>query len=320
MAGNILVLSAGRRVSLLRGFQDAAGVREGMRVFAADARPALSAACQSADAAFELPRVNTPDYADALLKLCRENDIKLVVPTIDPELPVLAALQPAFAEEDIDLVVCAPSLVDAFADKRNTAEFFRERGLATPGLQSRDDLSYPVFVKPYDGSLSAGAMVVRGPEDLSPAMLANDRNLFCEYIDHEVYDEFTCDLYFDRRGALMCVVPRKRLEVRGGEVAKAEACKNDIVPRLFDVFGQLEGARGPLTLQLFRHRETGDAFFIEVNPRFGGGYPLSRHAGANFQEWLISEYLEGKPPTVFNDWEDGAIMLRYDDEVITRRT
>jgi carbamoyl-phosphate synthase large subunit len=111
-------------------------------------------------------------------------------------------------------------------------------------------------------------------------------------------------------------VPRKRIEVRGGEVAKAQACKNDIVPLLFDKLGVLEGARGTLTLQLFRPRDGGEMIFNEINARFGGGYPLSRHAGADFQEWLIREYLEDRDAPLCHDWTDGAIMLRYDNEVI----
>ncbi len=316
MARNVLLLSAGRRVSLLRGFQEAASKRNGVRVFAADLRPDLSAACHSTEAAFPLPRVDGPEYKDALLRLCREQDIGLVVPTIDTELPVLAALKDEFASEGVHLVVSTGALIDTFADKRTTADFFNGYDLKTPALMPRDALTYPVFVKPYDGSLSAGAMLARTADDLPPAVFANERNIFCEYIDHDAYDEFTCDLYYDRNGALKCVVPRKRIEVRGGEVAKAQTCKNDIVPLLFEKLGALDGARGTLTLQLFRPRGGGDMIFNEINARFGGGYPLSRCAGADFQDWLITEYIEGGDAPLFHEWRDGALMLRYDDEVI----
>ncbi len=319
MSGNVLLLSAGRRVSLLRGFQEAAARRSDIRVYAADANPHLSAACNVADAAFELPRVNAPDYADALLALCRAQSIKFVAPTIDPELPVLAGLRERFLDAGVELIVCDGTLTAAFADKRTTATFFGARGLPAPKIMARDAIVFPAFMKPYDGSLSVGAMLLREPEDLTPAMLENPRNIFCEYIDHKTHDEFTCDLYFDRGGALKCVVPRKRLEVRGGEVSKGEACKNELVPMLFDAFAQLDGARGAVTLQVFRHRETGAVYFNEINARFGGGYPLTRLAGADFQDWLITEYIEGGDVDRFDDWTDGAIMLRYDGEVIVHR-
>lgn len=313
---NILLLSAGRRVSLLRGFQDAASRRSNVGVITADSAPNLSAACQCADVAYKLPRVGADGYADALRALCKRENVSLVVPTIDPELPVLASLQSSFKQENIHLLVSDTSLIDVFSDKRTTAEYFSERGLRTPALQSTDALKFPVFVKPYDGSLSAGAMLARSADELPNATLNNPRNIFCEYIDHKEFDEFTCDLYFTQNGKLACAVPRKRLEVRGGEVSKAQTCKNEIVPLLFDVFGQCDGAQGPVTLQLFRNPKSGEMIFIEFNARFGGGYPLTRHAGADFQSWLIDEYLEHNEPPVFHDWSDGTVMLRYDDEVI----
>ena len=316
---NVLILSAGRRVSLLRGFQEAALAHKGCKIFAADAAPAFSAACHAADASFKLPRVSDPEYKEALLALCDKNDIRLIVPTIDPELGVLSKMRAQLSARGIEALVCSTPLVDIFADKRATAAFFKEIGLPTPDLYAQDTLHFPVFVKPYDGSLSAGAQLLMSEKDLTPAILQDEKNIFCEYIDHRTHAEFTCDLYFDHHGDLKCAVPRKRLEVRGGEVSKGEACKNDIVDQLFDCFAHLEGARGVLTVQLFRHEETGRSYYIEVNPRFGGGYPLTRCAGADFQAWLLREYLNGEAIDLFHDWRDGAIMLRYDAEIITQR-
>jgi len=218
------------------------------------------------------------------------------------------------------VLICSNALVSAFADKRLTAQFFEEHELHTPALYPKDALKFPVFVKPYDGSLSAGAHLLKSEKDLTPAILQNEKNIFCEYIDHSAHSEFTCDLYFDRYSDLKCAVPRKRLEVRGGEVSKGEACKNEIVDLLFNSFAHLEGARGVLTVQLFRHDETEQSVFIEVNPRFGGGYPLSRCAGADYQTWLLQEYLGNETIPVFHNWQDGAIMLRYDAEIMTQRS
>lgn len=312
---NILILSAGRRVSLVKGFQEA-GARRGVGVVAADAAPELSAAAQVASRSFQLPRVSAADYADALFGLCQREDVKLVVPTIDTELPVLAALRSRFEAAGVTLLVCDGGLVAAFADKRLTADFFAARGLETAELYAVSAIRYPVFVKPYDGSLSAGAMLVRTEADMTAAILENPRNIFCEYIDHAEHAEFTCDLYFGGGGDLKCAVPRQRIEVRGGEVSKARTAKGDVEQIFFDKLGRIDGARGVLTVQLFRHNRTGRLIFNEVNARFGGGYPLTRHAGADYQAWLIDEYLFKAPPAVRRDWKDGVLMLRYDAEVI----
>ena len=311
---HILILSAGRRVSLLRGFKEAS--RGKRQVFAADMAPHLSAACQCADAHFTLPPVTAKTYPEALSALCRAEKIGLVIPTIDTELPVLATLRTQFAKEGTEIVVSDETLIAACADKRCTGALFDQHQLPVPKVFTLENLCFPALVKPYDGALSKGLKLLKSRDDLTQEIRDNPKNMYCEYIDHATHQEFTLDLYYDQYSTLKCVVPRRRLEVRGGEVAKAVAEKNELVALLFNRLGTLKGARGCLTLQLFRHHSTHAIWAIEINPRFGGGYPLSRHAGVDFQRWLIAEYLEGKSIERFENWQDQTMMLRYDAEVI----
>lgn len=311
---DVLILSAGRRVSLFRAFAKSAAAH-GMTVAAADMNPKMSSACQVSDMSFQLPHVRSPDYADALEDCCRRNNVRLVIPTIDTELPVLASLRSRFADFGCTLVVSETTVIDACADKRKTASFFAPHGLQSPQLYDPASLSYPLIVKPYDGSLSAGISIVRDQSALTPAHLAEPRNIFCAYLDPVDYEEFTCDAYYDRGGVMRCMVPRLRVEVRGGEVAKGKTVHNNIVAHLMERVGRIDGALGCLTIQVMRHRETAEIFLIEVNARFGGGYPLTAQSGARYHEWLIDEHLLNKPIAQYGDWQDGLIMLRYDAEV-----
>jgi carbamoyl-phosphate synthase large subunit len=131
-----------------------------------------------------------------------------------------------------------------------------------------------------------------------------------------MHDKYSLDLYYDRNSELKCVVPRKRIEVRGGEVNKGLTEKNLLVTYVKDKLAHISGARGCLTLQLFLNKENQDIHGIEINPRFGGGYPLSYLSGANFPKWLIQEYLFDQPIEYFEEWESNLLMLRYDDEVL----
>jgi len=315
---NILVLSAGRRVSLVRGFQSviAADKSLNLRVFTADMNPQLSSACQVSDGCFQLPHVLDDSYPEALMLLCKSKEIRLVIPTIDTELPILSALRIDFLEQGIELIVSSEDLVADCADKRKTKKLFSSYCLPTPEIYDKKSLKYPLLVKPYDGSLSSGIIIVESEDQITNQILDNPKNVFCQYINHDKHSEFTVDLYYDRNSQLRCVVPRKRIAVRGGEVAKALAERNEIVESLFQSLGVLKGARGCLTLQLFRNNETFAHWYIEINARFGGGYPLSRHAGADFQSWLIKEYIQGKNIPTYNEWRDNTLMLRYDAEVI----
>ncbi len=310
----ILILSAGRRVSLVRSFMAAARVH-GLGVMTADMNPQLSSACHVSANAAQLPHVLSEYYREELLALCRKRGVRLIVPTIDTELAVLASLREPLAEIGCAAAVSDTDLIAVCRDKRRTAEFFRKYGLQSPEVYPSGSIRYPAIMKPYDGSLSSGIRVLATEDDFSPGLLANPKNIFCQYLSPEAFAEYTCDAYFDRDGEIRCVVPRLRIEVRGGEVAKGRTERNNIVPFLFDKLARVEGARGCLTIQIMRQRETGELYLIEINPRFGGGYPLTARSGAAYHSWLIDEYLLGTRPAVCNDWIDGLTMLRYDAEV-----
>lgn len=313
---NVLLLSAGRRVSLARLLRGAIG-RIGGALITADMRPEMSAACVDNGDFAVLPRVTDSGYAAALAQLCAERGIGLVFPTIDTELGVLAGLRAQLAAEGTQVVVCDAPLIAAARDKRLTAAHFAAFGVQSPGLMTVEAMRYPAIAKPFDGSLSRDITVLHQPGDLTEKVLQTPNIMFADYLDQAAHDEFTCDAYYTANGALRCVVPRQRIEVRGGEVAKARAVKNEILGLFQAQLAQVEGARGCLTFQFFRHRESGRLWLIELNPRFGGGYPLTAAAGAAYHDWAVREYLEGVTPAVYDSWQDGLTMLRYDGEVFT---
>jgi carbamoyl-phosphate synthase large subunit len=123
-------------------------------------------------------------------------------------------------------------------------------------------------------------------------------------------------MYFNKTGHVKCIVPRKRILVRAGEINKGITSKNGILSYLKEKLAYIEGATGCLTAQFFLHKTTDQVIAIEINARFGGGYPLSYQAGANYPLWLIEEYFNNWEITYTEDWEDQLLMLRYDDEVI----
>ena len=316
MKPNILLTSAGRRVELLQAFRDdAAALSHEIKVFAADLKPSLSSACRAAEACFPLPRVTDSTYIDKLLSLCVENEVGMVVPTIDTELTVLAENHTMFESNGIHLVISDTDLVRKCRDKRLTGEFFQSHGIAYPRIYSSSDLEFPCFVKPYNGSSSIDAVALLGPDALTAEMKTNHSLIFMELIDSN-YVEYTVDAYFDRNGNLHCLVPRKRIETRAGEVSKGVTRKNFVHERLSEVFKHISGARGCLTIQVFVNEASEDIIGLEVNPRFGGGYPLSYSAGARFPLWLMQEYLQAIEPTAHDNWEPNLLMLRYDAKIL----
>jgi carbamoyl-phosphate synthase large subunit len=174
-----------------------------------------------------------------------------------------------------------------------------------------------MFLKPWDGSRSVDTFLIEKENDLNEYHLNHEKLMFLEYLNHEYYDEYTCDLYYAKDNFLKCVVPRKRIAVRDGEVSKGLTESNSLVGYIKERLSFIEGAIGCLTVQFFKHKTLDKIYGIEINPRFGGGYPLSYLAGANFPKWIIEEYfLEKNLSEKFDSWESNLLMIRYDAEIL----
>lgn len=314
---NILITSAGRRVSLVKFFQmEVNKLFPGSLVAACDIDPSLSAACIVADINFTVPRIGDSAYIHELISKCCEHKIKLVIPTIDTELLLLAQHREDFAKEGIKVVVSSHDLIHKFANKKRMNSFFKSRGIPVPQEYSRKNYKFPFFIKPFNGSGSHKNYIIKNKDELNDYQLKDEKLMFLEYLDHSSHDEYTCDLYYGRDHQLKCVVPRKRIEVRSGEVSKGVTVKNELIPFINDRLSEIDGALGCLTSQFFLNKENGKIYGIEINSRFGGGFPLTYRAGANFVKWLLHEYLlEEDIPPQFENWEDHLLLLRYDSEI-----
>ena len=317
MKHHILITSAGKRVVLVRIFQKT--LKElGLdgKVYTADMRPEMSPAGMVSEACIRVPRCTADNYIDALLQICQEKEIAVVVPTIDTELQVLSENRWRFQEQGVQLVLSDADFIKACGDKRLTASLFSDLGIAVPRQVDKDHMTYPVFAKPYDGSLSVNTHIIRDEKDLTPDILEDPKMLFLEYVDPKDYREYTVDMYYGQDGQVKGIVPRERLEIRAGEINKGITRKNDIVDYLKERMGTMAGVRGCICLQLFYRASDHDIKGIEINPRFGGGFPLSYYAKANYVAYVIREYILGETVEYSDDWLDKTLMLRYDDDVI----
>ncbi|MEM8937748.1 MAG: ATP-grasp domain-containing protein [Bacteroidota bacterium] len=314
---NILITSAGRRVSLTNFFKnELKKIDSSAKVFALDAELQLSAAAQIADCAFHISKVSGENYIPDLLRICLDNHIKLIIPTIDTELEILSINKDLFQERGINIVVSDREFIEVCNNKKMSHTFFEQNGISVPNLYSKTAYKLPLFIKPVNGSSSKNNYLIWQEGDFLKTHFENDDLLFFEYIDHTSFDEFTCDAYYDQNSILKCVIPRKRIEIRGGEVSKGLTKNNVLVDIIKNKLNPLRGARGCITMQFFVHKENKDIIAIEINGRFGGGFPLSYLAGGNYPKWILEEYLLGKEIENFDNWEEDLLMLRYDSEIL----
>ena len=315
---NILFTCIGRRVSLLDSFRKAAKQLKINASFFGTDTADLSPALQLCDESFLVKPTTHPGYIRQLLSIVKNNKVKLLVPTVDLDLKLLAQNKLKFSSLGCQVLVSAPEVIDICQDKRKTYRFLVKNGFDTPltmsvrSALSKGKLNWPCFLKPWDGYAGRGNAIVNNRRELS-FFAKRIPNAICqEFIEGT---EYTCDVYIDFNLKVRCVVPRKRIEVRTGEVSKAQVVKNArIMKQAANLAEKLGAGPGVITLQLFL-TDSGDIKFVEINPRFGGGAPLSIKAGANFPKWILQE-LSGKKQNIrFDGFKDNLIMLRYDSEV-----
>lgn len=316
MKHNILITSAGQRVALVKEFQETLKrFYPDAKVFTTDMNPKLAPAAYVSDGCFDVPRCTSEDYIETLLTLCIENEIGMIVPTIDTELAILSANKDVFVKQGIFVSVSDYEFIMMCRDKRNTGEFFEKHGIRVPKPIDKFHPTFPLFAKPYDGSLSTNLHYIKNAEDLTTEILEDPKLLFMEYIDKDVYKEYTVDMYYGKDNKVKCIVPRERIKIRAGEINKGLTEKEPLTQYLYDRLEAIEGCVGCICIQVFLNPLTCDVVGIEINPRFGGGYPQTYAAGGNYAENLIREYFLGENIQYKDDWKDHLLMLRYDDAV-----
>jgi carbamoyl-phosphate synthase large subunit len=264
------------------------------------------------------PPVADPNYIPALERICGNHAIKLLIPLTDTEIGTLTQHKERFRDLGTKLMVGTIETNDICLDKRSTYQFFKRIGVATPEVFDPDALlrcdgtSYPLMLKPVQGSSSVGVTKIRSAAELE---------FFSKYIRNPIVqefivgDEYTLDILVDFQGRARCVVPRLRIETRAGEVSKGLTVKHEGLIRAgIHVAESLPGAIGCVTVQAFLTANQ-EIKFIEINPRFGGGFPLAAQAGADFPKWMIEMCLGRESDIALDGWRDGLAMLRFDEAV-----
>jgi carbamoyl-phosphate synthase large subunit len=313
----VLLTSVGRRVELVRAFREAYKTLElESRIIAVDIDP-LAPALQIADRPYIVPRLESTDYLRTLLDVCHREDVKLIFPLIDPDIPVLSRNRETFEAAGARLAVVPTSAVEITRDKWVTTKFFRSLGLATPHswLPEQSDVDqgeFPLFIKPRNGSAANHTYKVRNETELA---------FFSKYVPDPIIQEclpgpeITSDVVCDVDGSVLGIVSRQRIEVRSGEVAKGVTIYDTRITQACVKIAHALPAVGPITVQCMM--KDGVPHFTEINARFGGGLPLAIAAGVNAPLWLLAR--ASQIPIHIPDlgsYRVGLYMTRYDESFL----
>jgi carbamoyl-phosphate synthase large subunit len=308
----VLFINIGRRVELLRNFRrtfECLGI-DG-RIVSTDIQDSAPGLYFS-DAMHLLPHSSAPDFIARLSEVVKREEASLIVPLIDPDLAPLSRGIGELQRAGSRVLVSEIRAIDVCRDKMKFAGFLAAENLPSPRTSATGDVTgfeWPLVVKPRNGSSSQNVFKVQ---------TRNELEFFWKYVPEPIVqefiagDEFTVDVFSDWAGTPLAAVPRKRLKVRAGEVSVGRVQRDPEIEALaMEVAARLRTV-GPVNVQIIRR--AGGNFVTELNPRFGGGTPLSIEAGAPFVEWALA-MADGQPLRPAGEIRDGLTMMRFEDSI-----
>jgi carbamoyl-phosphate synthase large subunit len=314
---NILLTSVGRRTYMISFFKEVLS-SSGGKVFASNSE-LDSPALWLADNYVQSPLIYSAEYAPFLLKYCKENNIGAVLSLFDIELPVLSKLKPAFKKEGIRIIVADEWVTATANDKWQTFQFLKANNFNTvPTYVSVEQvkldlesgkLSFPLFVKPRWGMGSLSIFKAENEEELFFYCKIALKEIEKSYLKYESKgdwenailiqkaisgNEYGLDIINDLHGNYCTTVVKQKLAMRSGETDAAITVDEPVLQNLGKKISEL--TRHPANMDVDVFFDGNKPYILEINPRFGGGYPFSHVAGVNLPQaivdWLINKTVD----------------------------
>jgi carbamoyl-phosphate synthase large subunit len=300
----VLFTCAGQRVDIVAAF-----ARAGAVTIATDLDP-LAPALYHASHRELVPRVDDPGYVDALAQIVARRDVRLIVPLTDLDQGILAGSREALAPALV--LAPSPDVCTTMGDKYLAHRFFEEHGIDSPRTwlpdDVPDDVRYPLLVKVREGFGSRHIHHAADPDQLA---------FFLRYTPVEsmvqercLGEEHSIDVFCDLDGRCLNAIPRSMIQSKGGESIKGMSLQD---PELFAHGARVAetiGIVGPANVQCFREPD-GTLPVTDVNPRFGGAFPLPLAAGSRCPQLALALARGERPEPRLGDFRAGVLMTRF---------
>ena len=311
---NILLTSVGRRTYLVKYFQDALG--NSGEIHVANSSPVTPVFSQVKNA-IVTPLIYDSSYIPFLLDYCKENKISAIISLFDIDLPVLSANKHLFEEIGTQVIVSDKDVIDICNDKWHTYCFCREHNLSVPKTYlsvddviyavDNGDLKYPVVVKPRWGMGSIGVYFADNEDELRIFYHKVEQDILSTYLKYESSasvgemvivqeklsgQEHGLDVINNLNGDYQNTIVKKKIAMRAGETDCAEIISNPKLQMLGDRLSSILHHVGNLDVDVYLVDDV--PYILELNARFGGGYPFSHLAGVNLPLAIV-KWLQGKP-------------------------
>jgi carbamoyl-phosphate synthase large subunit len=299
----VLFTCSGMRVDIVTAFREA-----GATTIAVDV-DRYAPTLYRADRYALVGRIEEDGYVSSLRDLVRAHDVDVIVPLADMD-----QLKLARARDELEALVLLPDadVVDRMADKYAAHGLFEELGFDSPATylpgEVPDDLEFPVLVKARRGY---GSRHIYRAHDREALELELERTPVESMVQAVCPGaEFSIDVVCDLDGRCLNAIPRTMIESKGGESIKGMTVKDWELIELARRLSEAIPLKGVATIQCFRGPD-GKHRITDVNPRFGGAFPLPQAAGGRYPELVLALAAGERPEPRVGEFRAGVVMTRF---------
>jgi carbamoyl-phosphate synthase large subunit len=290
--------------------------RASVELFAADMDPwAAGLYLVPSWARVLIPAGAVPEFTDALLNRCVTLGVDVILPTVDAELRPLAHARARFTAAGIQLLLAPAAALDIILDKLTLAEHCAgvvrvpRTELFGPSVDPAS-WTYPVIVKPREGSGSRGVITVGSAAELA-ALNRSPSLIVQEFLPGE---EYSVDVLADAGGRVVASVPRLRARVDSGVSVGGRTVHDPEVEQFGRAVAQATGITFVANVQCKRDRD-GSPALLEVNPRMPGTLGLTIASGVDMPRLALAALL-GDPLPENIDFCERAVVRFLDERFI----
>lgn len=263
----------------------------------------------SCDQAVLLPSILDPHYLSRVREVAETHQVNAILSFSDPDVATLSTIREELSSQGIACFFPGKETALFGYDKLETFRWAQKNGITVPYTttdpeEARNQISFPLIRKPRFGSASVGVSTIADPKDLYPA---NGDSTEYIYQERVIGNEVNIELCGDLNGRVMSVSSWRKLISRNGETQLAITTRRqDLIDKALEL-GKKARIIGPCDIDVIDR--DGELYLIEFNMRFGGGYPVSHLAGANFLELLVQAQ-RGESPPLYTGFQDEIFMMK----------
>ena len=242
------------------------------------------------------PKAESPDYIQSMLKICKKEDVEVIVPGSEIEIKQITKNKELFREAGIEVLSNSLEIIQKCSDKFEIAKFLEKNGFVCPMTllcETESELDaikkFPVIVKPRTGSGSQNVFLAHDIEEVKfffkYLKKYSVEPLVQEYVG-DYTQEYTVGILYADNGKLKTSIAMNRMlegalstrQITIDSNKKKYVVSTGISQGFFDDFLEVRkvgeniaralNANGPIKIQC--RKTESEIIPFEINPRFSG--------------------------------------------------